>query len=333
MKNNIALGTLQFSGWYGTREDKDVIEIIKLFIENGGVYFDTAPLYGFGKSDTLLSRALRLYKRENYMIISKCGFVDLEKCTSVEEAKKDHKNTSYKAILKDCEASLERLQTDYIDIYLLHTRDTMTPLEESMSALHDLKKKGKVKNIGICNTTFQEVLDITKHFKIDYIQNRFSLINRSINKDFSTYLSNHSISVMPYRVIDYGLLTNKKAISNHVTFERDDSRNKKPDLQKDKQEIILRWTKEYLSPIADSLEITIAQLCIAWTLKQPFVSIPVIGITKKEYIAENIQASTINLTEKALKQLDLAYKVLANKILEDYNLPVHMFRGLNERYY
>lgn len=333
MKNTIALGTLQFSGWYKKQSDKEIIELIRSFIEKGGYYIDTAPLYGFGRSDSLFQKSVTDLERKQFAVISKCGFVDLEHCNSVEEAKQFHKDISYNSIVNECEKTLNQLQINYIDIYLLHTRDNSTPLQESIQALEYLRKKKKVRFIGICNTTLEELRSIGEYATIDYIQNRFSVINRSITGEFASYLAENAIAVMPYRVIDYGLLTEKAMVSQYMPMGNLDVRQHKPDLQSDKQKIILQWAKEYLHPLAKDLGMTITQLCIAWSLNQPFNTFPVIGMTKKRQILENLASENVVLNDKTKNIIDDAYRYLEKLISNEHNSPIHVFRGLNERYY
>lgn len=329
----ITLGTLPFSGWYKPLRDIEARQIVTDFIDKGGYYIDTAPLYGFGKVERLIGEALKPYQRDKYCLITKCGFTRLEHCESVADAKRIHKDTSYKAVLEDFEDSLQRLNTDYVDIYLLHTRDGTTPLLESMRALAFLRRSGRVRYIGISNTTLDEVKHIQPHYKIDFIQNRFSLINRSVDQEFSEYLLKNTIYLMPYRVIEYGLLTDKIATKGMLAFSSNEARHHKPDLQLHKQAIVRQWIQTKLLPIATNAGLTMAQLSVAWVLKQPHVRMPILGMTTQAQLEEGLSARADMLSDKAFYAIEAAYKELEEAVWQQYNLPLHLARGLNERFY
>jgi aryl-alcohol dehydrogenase-like predicted oxidoreductase len=201
-KNRVGLGTFPFSGDFSEVTRDEAKQIVLKFLELGGYYIDTAPLYGFGEVENLLGEALENVPREKYFLISKCGIVGIE-----EKVKK--KSGKYDDVIIECYKSLERLKAKYIELYLVHSPDPNTPFDETIAALTELKTEGKIRQVGVSNVTLEELEAYNTTGIINFIQNRFSLINRSIALELESYLSKNSIKLIPYNVLDQGQLTDK----------------------------------------------------------------------------------------------------------------------------
>ncbi len=323
--NRVGLGTYPFSGVYGPISPELAKLIVMQFIEKKGYYIDTAPVYGFGQVETLLGEALRDYSRESYYIATKCGYIDVEGKTfrSVQ------KSAKYKDIIAECEKSLNRLHTDYIDLYFVHWPDPNTPFDETMKALLKLRADGKIREIGVSNVNLEELQRYNKGGAVRFVQNRFSLLNRSISKEFEEYMIDHSIQLVPYQVIDRGQLTG--TVFERIGNLRDgDIRNGRSDWQPEKLEVISGWVKTSLSPIARRLGITLGQLSIAWALHQKYLGFVIVGLTNPEYIKINLKANSITLSREIIEEVDEAYKKLESTIQSLYKQSIREFRGLSD---
>ena len=327
-KNRVGLGTFPLADVFSHISKDAGIKLVKRFIEMGGYYIDTAPMYGFGEVEVLLGEALKDYPRDKYYVATKCGYIDVEGKTF----KTIQKSGKYEDVIRECERSLKRLKVDFIDLYFMHSPDPKTPVEETMRALVKLQEDGKIKEIGTSNVNLKELKEYNQSGKITFIQNRFSLINRSINFEFEKYMMDHSIKLVPYQVIDRGQLTGK--VFEGVTKLRDgDLRVGRSDWLAEKVDMIADLVKSPLSPIAKRLGITLGQLSIAWALHQQYVGFVIVGNTNPEYTKINLKAGSVKLTPEIVKKIDAAYKVLEDSIKEKYGQSVREFRGLNEKYY
>jgi aryl-alcohol dehydrogenase-like predicted oxidoreductase len=328
LKNRVGLGTFPLASVFSKISKDKAKEIVKLFLDNGGYYIDTAPLYGFGEVESLLGEVLPKYPRDKYFIFTKCGYVDVEGKTFQTV----QKSGKYDDVVKECERSLKRLGLDYVDLYFVHSPDPNTSFDETMKALIKLQEQGKIKEIGVSNVNLAELKEYNKNANVKYVQNRFSLINRSIDKDLERYLLEKKIGLIPYQVIDRGQLTGKvfEGVGNLITG---DLRIGRSDWLPDKINVIADWVKENLSPIAKRFNITLGQLSVAWALHQKYLSFVIVGTTNPEYIPINLKANNIVLSPAVLKEIDEAYYKLEKEVKVKFHQTIREFRGLNEKYY
>src|SRR3989344_9210303 len=175
-RNRVGLGTFPLAGVFSPVTKTKAKRVVQKFLDEGGYYIDTAPLYGFGEVEILLGDALKKYSRNQFYITTKCGYIDVEGKTF----QTIQKSGKYKDVVRECERSLKRLQLDYVDLYFVHSPDPDTPFDETMEALFKLQKDGKIKEIGVSNVNLEELKEYNKFGNVKYIQNRFSLINHSI---------------------------------------------------------------------------------------------------------------------------------------------------------
>ncbi len=213
MKNRVGLGTFPLVGVFNPIATIDAENLVKKFIDLGGYYFDTAPLYGNGEIEKLLGRALKDIPRENYYLCSKT-------VKHVDENGKLFKSGKYEDVIKQIDNSLSRLKTDYIDLLMVHSPDNDVPIEETLRAMEQLQKMGKVRELAMSNVNLDELKEYNKTGKIKYIQNRFSLINRSLSVEFEKYLLENKIYLIPYHLLEIGLLT-EIAFENHQLRQGD----------------------------------------------------------------------------------------------------------------
>ena len=327
-KNRVGLGTFPLADVFSHISKDSAKNIVKQFLDKGGYYIDTAPMYGFGEVESLLGEALNSCSRESYYIATKCGYIDVEGKTfqTIEKSGK------YDDVIRECERSLQRLKVDYIDLYFMHSPDPKTPVEETMRAMIKLQKEGKIKEIGTSNVNLAELKEYNQLGKIGFIQNRFSLLNRSIDTELEEYMIDNSIKLVPYQVIDRGQLTGK-VFEGVGKLREGDLRIGRSDWLPEKVDVIADWVKSSLSPIAKRLGVTLGQLSIAWALHQAYMGFVIVGNTHPEYTEINLKANDIKLDSKTVTEIDKAYKALEALVKERYGLSIREFRGLNEKFY
>ena len=328
MKNRVGLGTFPLADVFSHIVSKDAEKLVQFFIDNGGYYIDTAPMYGFGEVEKILGKALKKYPRDKYFIATKCGYVDVEGKTF----QTIQKSGKYDDVTRECERSLERLGIDYIDLYFMHSPDPNTPISETLKALTKLQEDRKIKEIGVSNVNLEELQEYNQTGKVKYIQNRFSLLNRSIDNKLEAYLLKNAIKLVPYQVIDRGQLTGK-VFEGIEQLREGDLRVGRSDWLPDKLGVISNWVKTSLSPIAKELSITLGQLSVAWALHQKFVGFVIVGSTNTEYVKINLKANDIHLPSDVINEIDKVYRELEAHIQENYNQTIREFRGLNEKFY
>ncbi len=326
--NRVGLGTFPLAGVFKPITKQKAKQVVSKFLEEGGYYIDTAPMYGFGKVELLLGEVFKKISRDQFYLATKCGYIDVEG-KSFQTIQKSGK---YKDVIRECERSLKRLHLDSIDLYFVHSPDPNTPFSETLEALVKLQKDGKIKEIGVSNVNLEELKEYNRHEGVKYIQNRFSLLNRSVDKEFEKYLLDNDIKLIPYQVIDRGQLTGS-VFGGLENLREGDLRVGRNDWLPEKLNIISEWVKTSLSPIAKDLGITIGQLSLAWALHQSFMGFVIVGVTNPEYIPINLGADNIKLSEEVIQDIDDAYMSLEQEIRKKYNLTIREFRGLNEKYY
>lgn len=323
-KNRVGLGTFPLANVFDPISPDDAEKLAKKFIDEGGYYIDTAPLYGNGEVEKILGRVLKSIPRDKFYLITKT-------VKHVDENGKLFKSGKYEDVVKQIDNSLTRLDLDYVDCLMVHSPDKDVPIEETLSAMEKLQKDGKVKELAVSNINLEELKEYNKTNKIKYVQNSFSLINRSISPELEKYFLDHKIFLIPYHLLEIGLLTDMAF--DDFKLRESDLRRQVPYWNQENQDMVFKWVRNSLAPIAKKLEITIGQLNIAWALHQPFINFIIVGTTKSEYLEMNLKANEIKLSKDTLLEIENAYKILGNKIKSEYGKTIQEFRGLNEKYY
>jgi aryl-alcohol dehydrogenase-like predicted oxidoreductase len=299
--STIIFGAWAIGGWmWGGAEEKDAVEAIQASIEGGATSIDTAAVYGYGKSEELVAKAIK-GQRDKVQLLTKFGlrwdskegehFFDW----SDEESgsKSVYRNARKQSIIHECEQSLKRLQTDYIDLYQCHWRDPSTPVEETMEALAQLIKEGKIKAAGVSNFTVEDMEKASKICPLASDQPPYSMVLRDIEKDVLPYCRKNNIGVIVYSPLQRGLLTGK--FKPDVQFKDGDHRASQAHF---KPENIKRTNAflEKIKPIADAHDATLGQLVIAWTIAQPGVTSAIVGARDAAQCKENLKAAAVKLS-------------------------------------
>jgi voltage-dependent potassium channel beta subunit len=295
--SEISLGSWLTYGGYV--ENENAIKAIETAYDSGINFFDTANVYEKGAAESLLGETLRAYPRESYVL-----------ATKVFGAMGDGANDrglSRKHITEQCHASLKRLGTEYVDIYYCHRFDSDTPLHETLRALDDLVRQGKVLYIGISEWTaaqMAEALAIADRFLLDRIvvnQPIYNMFERYIEKEIIPLGERKGIGQVVFSPLAQGLLTGKYSSTTDVPAE---SRAAKLDwMRKGITEEKISKVQQ-LDKIASEIGITVGQLALAWILRQRNVASALVGASRPEQVKENIQASGIELPDEVLTQIE-----------------------------
>ncbi len=311
-KSNLKVSTIIFGAWaiggwmWGGSEEKDAIEAIHASIDGGATSIDTAAVYGYGRSEEIVAKAVK-GRRDKVQILTKYGlrwdssegehFFDWE---DEDGAKKIYRNARKKSIILECENSLKRLQCDHIDLYQCHWRDPSTPIDETMDAMNQLLKEGKILAAGVSNFSASDIKRANELCPIASDQPPYSMVLRDIEKDVLPFCKEKEIGVIVYSPLQRGLLTGK--FKPDVQFKPGDHRANQ---QHFKPENIKRTNAflEKIKPIADAHNATLGQLVIAWTIAQEGITSAIVGARDAAQTKENLKAQEIKLSNEDLAEI------------------------------
>jgi aryl-alcohol dehydrogenase-like predicted oxidoreductase len=305
--SELCLGTMTYGGgkgiWehIGSLQQDAVNEQVKFAVEAGINFIDTANVYSLGKSETLLGHALKTLgaPREQLIIATKS--------TGSMDETPNGRGQSRHHIFNEVDASLKRLQLDYIDLYQLHGFDPLTPFEESLSALDDLVRSGRVRYIGLCNMAAWQIMkslgvsDKYGFAKFVSVQAYYTIAGRDLEREVVPLLQDQKLGLMVWSPLAGGLLSGKyKAADDkgpggarRTTFDF-------PLVDKERAFMCV----DAMRPLAQQHQVSVAQIALAWILSKPFVSSVIIGAKSMDQLRDNIAASRVQLTEDEIKVLD-----------------------------
>jgi methylglyoxal reductase len=302
----IGLGTWAIGGWmWGGTDEREAIDAIQASIDDGITLIDTAPAYGMGRSEQIVAKAIT-GRRDQVILATKCGLVwDTDKGTPfvTQNGHQIHRYLGPESVKHECEQSLKRLGTDHIDLYQTHWQDPTTPIEETMSALLDLKREGKVRAIGVSNATTEQIEVYRATGPVDADQEKYSLLDRNLEAVHLPSLHKWSIAFLAYSPLANGLLTGK--LTPNRQFSGDDLRHNNARFTTENRQWVAKVLRQF-EPIAKDHDATIAQVVIAWTLEQPGVTHALVGGRNRKQALENSAAGDLMLSTHELKQIDLA---------------------------
>ena len=273
--------------WAGI-EDEESIKAIRAAFEAGITTVDTAEIYGEGHSESIVAQALADV-REQVIYATKVFATHLK----------------YEEVIAACDLSLKNLQTDYIDIYQIHWpsgswNTEIVPISETMAALNYLKAQGKIRAIGVSNFSRSQLEEAGQYARIESIQPPYSLFWRSVEKEIMPYCIENNISILAYSPLAQGLLTGK--FRNGYQLAAEDHRIKNKLFHGENFQRVQAALNQ-LEPIADRYHCSLAQLSLAWLIKQPQTN-AIAGVRNAAQAVNNAQAMTINLTPEDLKLID-----------------------------
>ncbi|GAB7387156.1 aldo/keto reductase family protein [Bacillaceae bacterium] len=298
--SEISLGSwLTYAGYV---EKEAAVKTIHKAYELGINFFDTANVYMRGEAEKVVGEALKAFPRESYVLATKVFW-------PMGEGPND-RGLSRKHIMEQCHASLRRLGTDYVDVYYCHRYDPETPLEETLRALDDLVRQGKVLYVGVSEWSaaqIAEALHLADKMLLDRIvvnQPVYNMFNRYIEDEVIPLCSRHGVGQVVFSPLAQGVLTGKYKSVDEAPAG---SRAADPESRKFVQRYLTPENLakvEQLAKIAREMNVSLAQLALAWVLRQPIVASALIGASRPEQVEENVKAVDISLSEDTLQGIE-----------------------------
>lgn len=298
--SEVSLGSWLTFG--GSTEKEIAIKTIETAYDLGINSFDTANVYARGESEKVVGEALSKYDRESYVLATKVF-------GQMGDGPNDQ-GLSRKHIFEQLHASLKRLNMDYIDIYYCHRYDKETPVDETLRTIDDMIRQGKVLYAGVSEWTaqqIQEAVGTADKYLLDRIivnQSNYNMFHRNIESEVLPVSEQHGISQIVFSPLAQGVLTGKYSLSNRLP---EGSRATDPNSNMFMNQFLNDETLvkvEKLAGIANNHSISLAQLAIAWILRQPGVASTLVGATKPQQIIENVKGVGVTLTSDVIVEIE-----------------------------
>ena len=306
--SELCLGTMTYGGggagiWasIGKLQQDAVNEQVRTAVDAGINFIDTANVYSLGQSETLLGQSLKsLALPRDQLIIA-------TKATGAMNETPNGRGQSRHHLFNEVDASLKRLQLDYIDLYQLHAFDPLTPFEESLSALNDLVRSGRVRYIGLCNMAAWQIMkslavsDRHGWARFSSVQAYYTIAGRDLEREMVPLISDQKLGLMVWSPLAGGLLSGKfksaddkgPAGARRATFDF-------PVVNKERAFQCI----EVMRPMAAERQISVAQIALAWLLAKPYVSTVIIGAKSMDQLRDNIASTRVQLTDSERRTLD-----------------------------
>ena len=301
----ITFGAWAIGGWmWGGNDDQEAIGALHACLDVGITSIDTAPVYGQDHSEELIGKALK-GERQQVEILTKFGlrwdttegefFFDSQ--DRYGKPIQIRKYAPYEGVIRECEDSLRRLGTDYIDLLQIHWHDSTTPIEEPMRALETLIQQGKIRAAGVCNYQAEWMEEAEKTVSLASNQVPYSMLLRNIEAEVVPYVQEHGNGILAYSPLQRGVLTGK--ITDGYTFAEGDHRKgnrffTQPNLGR------INAFLSRIQPLADEHNCTLAQLVIRWTLEQPGITAALVGARNAEQVRANALAAQVKLSTEEI---------------------------------
>ena len=306
---------ISYGNWitHGSQvESEAAIKCVREALNQGITTFDTADVYANTKAEVVLAKALKGVRRESYELFTKVYWPT--------GPGKNDRGLSRKHIMESCHASLKRLNTDHIDLYQLHRFDFETPLEESLSALDDLVRQGKVMYVGFSEWTAEQIAQGLKiqdqrgYNRFVSSQPQYSALWRVIEAEVVPLSQREGIGQIVWSPMAQGVLTGK-----YLPGRKPPVGSRATD-KKSGAAMISRWMRDevleavqLLKPIAASVDLSMSKLALAWVLQNPNVSSAIMGATKPAQIKDNVKASGVKLPPEVMQAIDKAIGSIAER--------------------
>ena len=297
--------TISGSNFWNNVNDQDSIKAVQKAVELEVNFFDVAPVYGFGHSESILGEALK-GNRHIVFIASKCGLV-------WDDQKRVSNNLTKHSLFKEIDDSLQRLQTDYIDLYQIHWPDPNTPIEETMEALELIKESGKIRYIGITNFSIELMQKAMNYSTIASHQGLYNMLERNadsyhnisldykVEKEVLPFCQKHGMAFFPYSPLFQALLAGKfKAEKN---FSKNDVRSNNPKLTGETFKVYFEIA-EKLKAYMQEIDKPLVQVAINWLINQEAVTSVICGARNAQQVEKNIGSVKWDLTDEIMEQIE-----------------------------
>jgi len=319
-KSKIELSPITFGAWaiggwmWGGSDKKDSLRALDACLDHGITSIDTAPIYGFGQSESIVGEAMK-GKRDQYEILTKAGMRWENSLGEYYFTTKDnegkirdvYKYSGKDSIIAECEDSLRRLGTDYIDLYQIHWPDLTTPIEEPMEAFQILLDQGKIRAAGVSNYSLEQLQLAAATIELSSNQLPYSMVRREIEDEIVPWCLDNNCGILAYSPLQRGLLTGKITPGYH--FAPGDSRPETPQFKTDNLVLTNKFLEE-IRPLAEDKGATLSQLVIAWTLHQPGITVALVGARNEYQVTQNAGAAEVMLSDAELGLINKKLEVL-----------------------
>ncbi len=301
----IGFGCWEIGGGYGSIEETDFIKAVNRALDAGINCFDTAEAYGMGASEKSLAKALG-GRRKEAVITTKFGIG--------YPGFPNYRDASRARVMSSIEKALKNLNTDYVDVFMVHWPDRNVPFEETMKALDDVVKQGKARAVAVSNFKLEEIERCMKTRRVDVVQYCWNMLDRRMQKGIYPYCQKNGIGVMAYGSLAYGMLTG--TFSVEMNFDSDDWRSRRGKLGNvnlfqhlfgPEQFVKNIRAVEELKEIARRYGKTLPQLALRWTTSNPVISTALVGCRNEKEVNDNIGALGWTISDADMKEIDAIF--------------------------
>ncbi len=302
----IGVGCWEIGGGYGSIEEQEFTTAVHTALDLGITCFDTAEAYGFGASERSLAKALG-DRRKDAIVVTKFGI-------GYKEAP-NYRDSSRGRVMVSIEKSLKNLNTDYVDVYMVHWPDLNTPFEETMRALDDVVRQGKARAIGISNFRREQIETSMTTCRVDVAQYCWNMFDRRMDQEILPYCREHNMGVMAYGSLAYGLLSG--TFHADMTFDEGDWRARQgrmgginlfqtmfgPDHFLNNIKAV-----EELKGLAAGYNKSLPQFALRWTLSHPAVSTALVGCRRAAEVEDNVGALGWDIRQEDFAEIDAIFE-------------------------
>lgn len=293
--SEMGLGCMGMSDFYGPLNDEESLKTIHKAYDLGVTFFDTADMYGPFKNEILVGKAIKSF-RDKITLATKFGIL-----RDPANPKARGVNGKPEYVKSACEESLRRLDVEVIDLYYLHRRDPETPIEETIGAMGELVKEGKVKGIGVSEVNVETLRKAHATFPLSALQSEYSIWSREPEEKILPACKELGIAFVAYSPLGRGFLTGQ--IKSFEDLDEDDFRRTSPRFQGENFNKNLDLVKK-IESIAKGKNCTPSQLALAWVMAQEDFIFPIPGTKRMKYLEENVKATEIKLSKKDLEEIE-----------------------------